>query len=137
MVGSCGRLFSQLVSSVVLALSLVMTGCSVEPELPAVFTVTYSLSVTGQSILTELSYDNGRGRDIVVNDPVDGWSVTFDILERDRIGASAEGTVENGEIILTMTARAVGRADIVRSDSCSDSSGTATPCSLLIPDERL
>ncbi len=135
--GSCGRLSFRLASSGLLALSLAVTSCGVEPEIPDIFTVMYSLSVTGQSFVTELRYDNGGGRDILVSDPIDGWSVTFDILARDRIGASVEGTVQDGEIIITVTARSIGRPDIVRSDSCSESSGTATPCSLLIPDERL
>lgn len=118
-----------------LALSLALAGCSTEPDL-RLFTVEYAVSTEGQGFISELFYDNGRGELIADPDAGDEWSTAFAVPDGGSIYATAEGTVQNGEITLSVTVTEGARTILSRSDSCSDVSGEVVACSLSIPFER-
>jgi hypothetical protein len=96
------------------------------------YSLTYSLIITGESSVDQVTYTFG-GRDVTLNDPVDGWSTQITAGEGQSVGASADGTVKNGEIILFMKATSSGVSPIEGEDQCEESAGTATVCTLEIP----
>jgi hypothetical protein len=96
------------------------------------YTLTYSLNITGESSVDQVTYTVG-GRDVTLNDPTDGWALQIAAGDGQSVGASAEGTVKNGEIILYLSAVTSGRSPITGQDECSESAGISTVCSLDIP----
>ena len=113
-------------------------GCGDDTEVPErrIYTVTYSLNVTGESSVDQIIYVGG-GQDIVFDNPTNGWSVQIPGADGQLIGAIALGTVKNGAIIMYMSAEIAGEAPITGEDECSESAGVETICSLDIPMVRL
>jgi hypothetical protein len=120
----------------VLPLLLAVAGCSTEPDVPDFFQVTYSLTNSSVGSVTELTYiDNVNVRRVVSN-PSGDWAIGALFPAGQRIGATAEGIVQSGEIILEI--RVLGMAgEFTRSDSCEESTGEPVACSLEIPEETL
>ena len=97
--------------------------------------VRYSLSMTGSSSVSSVTYDDGLGGKETVNNPPNGWTAEFPANPGDVIGATAVGQAVNGMITLEVEANPTsGGNAIVRTDSCS---GSNLGCSLVIPDETL
>jgi hypothetical protein len=97
-----------------------------------IYTLTYSLNITGESTVDSVTYTLGGG-DVTQQNPADGWSVQFPGGDGQNVGASADGTVKNGSIILTMSAVTPGAAPITGEDECTDVTGIDTACNLVIP----
>ncbi|MCK5619947.1 MAG: hypothetical protein KAJ17_11125 [Candidatus Krumholzibacteria bacterium] len=124
-----------LILSVSSLLVLLLAGCGnddngVEPR--RVYDVVYSLNITGESTVDQVTYTVG-GKDVTLSNPTDGWSIEIEAGDGHSVGASAQGTVKNGEIVLFMRATSAGKSPITRIDECSESAGTPTICSLDIP----
>lgn len=128
------REFRILLLSVLTMLVVFPAGCGeddpVEPRRE--YKLTYSLNITGESSVDQVTYTFG-GKDVTLNDPVDGWSTQITAGEGQSVGASADGTVKNGTIILFMRATSSGVSPIEGQDQCEESAGTATNCPLEIP----
>jgi hypothetical protein len=119
-----------------LPVALVVAGCSVEPDVPIFYEVTYSISNVSVGSVTQVTFlDDARIR-ISIPNPADDWMVQFFIPEGNPVGATLEGTVQSGEITLQMTAVFL-QDTIIRSDSCEDITGTPVACSLTIPTDNL
>jgi hypothetical protein len=99
-----------------------------------VYNVAYVLTVEGLGIIDDLSYDDGRGVLIPVGDPGDDFSTVFPVLDGGIVRATADGTVQDGEITLSVTVTLDGQLVLSRSDSCE--SALPVECSLSIPFER-
>jgi hypothetical protein len=113
-----------------------VTGCSTEPDIPDFFEVTYTLTNSSVGSITELTYIDNTDARRVVSSPGDDWTSQALFPAGQRIGATAEGTVQSGEIILEIMVVGVG-GEFTRSDSCEEAAGQGIPCSLEIPEERL
>jgi len=129
----CGNLF--LTFTIVLMLVILICGCGgdddgVQPR--RIYTLTYSLNITGESSVDWVEYTLG-GQDVRLDSPADGWSLEFPGGDGQSVGASAVGTVKNGSIVLFMTATTSGRDSISGQDECHESAGTPTICQLVIP----
>ena len=124
---------------IVLTLVVFVFGCGdddngVEPR--RIYTLTYSLNVTGESSVDWVEYTLG-GQDFRLDNPADGWSAQFPGGDGQSVGATAVGTVKNGAIVLFMTATTTGRDSITGQDECNESAGTPTICQLVIPKTTL
>jgi len=120
----------------VLPLLLAVAGCSTDLNIPDFYEVTYSLSNTSLGLITEVTFYDDLRVARTVNDPPEGWEVRFLVPEGNPIGASAEGTVQSGQITLEIDVDGVTR-EFTRSDSCEDQTGEPVACSLEIPREIL
>lgn len=119
-----------------LPLLLAVAGCSTEPNVPDFYEVTYSLTNLSVGSVTELTYIDDLRVTRTVGDPPEGWEVQYLMPAGNPIGATAEGTVQSGEI--TLEIRVVGATrEFTRSDSCEDNTGQPVACSLEIPREIL
>ena len=112
---------------------LLTVGCGNDntTEGRTIYTLTYSLDITGESSVDSVTYTLGGG-DVTKHNPTDGWLVQFPGGDGQRVGASAFGTVKNGTIMLDMSAVTSGSAPITGHDECTESAGIAQPCSLVI-----
>lgn len=116
--------------------ALAVAGCSTEPDIPDFYQVTYSLTNMSLGSVDELTFIDDLRVTHTVEGAPDGWSVQFLIPEGNPIGATAEGTVQSGEIVLEI--RVVGAtSEFTRSDSCEELAGQTVACSLEIPRENL
>lgn len=114
------------------AFAAITAGCSDDStDARTIYTLTYTLSYTGESTVDEVTYSLGGG-DVTLQDPPDGWSVEFPGGNGQEIGASAVGTAKNGTITLTLQATTAGQAPINGQDTCTESAGIAMACSLTI-----
>jgi hypothetical protein len=121
---------------VTLPLAVAVAGCSTEPNVPDFYDVTYSITNDSVGTVDLVTYVDDVRVTITVNDPPDGWEVEYLIPEGNPIGATAEGTVQSGEIVLET--RVVGAtSEFTRSDSCEEHAGQPVACSLEIPRENL
>jgi hypothetical protein len=121
---------------VTLPLALAVAGCSTEPDVPDFYQVTYHLTNMSLGSIDQLTFIDDLRVTQTVEDPSDGWEVQFLIPAGHPIGATAEGTVQSGEIVLTI--RVVGATgEFTRSDSCEELAGQLVACSLEIPRENL
>lgn len=119
-----------------LALSLAVAGCSTDPDW-RLFTVEYALTVQGEGgNIARLTYDNGRGLEIVVSLPADDWSTEFEIPDEGLVRGSVDAIVRDGGITYSVTVREGRQTLIDLSDSCSDNSGVDVDCPLTIPIRR-
>ena len=127
-----------LLLAVVSVFMLLWSGCGDDTEVPVrrIYTVTYSLNITGESSVDHVTYVGG-GKDIVFDNPTDGWSEQFPAGDGQLVGASAVGTVKNGAIILYMRADITGQVPITGQDECSNSEASGVHCALDIPKVRL
>jgi hypothetical protein len=103
------------------------------------YSVTYSLSITGnQSAVTQLTYRDTT-RTITVDNPTNGWSVQVSMFGGTTVGMSAQGTVDDGTIEIRMHAVETsdsGGGMTIAQDSCA-AQGLAQPCSLIVADYTL
>lgn len=114
-----------------------ITGCSSDSSTSdvKVYGVRYSLSMTGSSSVSSVTYDDGLGGKVTVNNPPNGWTAEFPANPGDVIGATATGKAVNGMITLHVEATPNNSNNpVVRTDSCS---GSNLGCSLVIPEETL
>ena len=125
-------------TALMLALLLLsVAGCTrSDVVVPPVFTVNYTLAIGGDSSVSELSYHEQSGWK-TVNDPQDGWIKQITSDAGLAIEANAEGTVENGTITLAVWISTRGRDALEFEDSCTESQGAATPCTLSLPEHIL
>jgi hypothetical protein len=133
------RLALAIFSTGFFLLVLLPIGCggddnTVEPR--RIYQLSYSLNITGESSVDEVTYTIG-GNDVTLSNPTDGWSLQIDAGDGQSVGASALGTAKNGEIILFMIATSTGASPIAGQDQCSESAGTPTSCQLDIPKVKL
>ncbi|MGD2152202.1 MAG: hypothetical protein PVG79_02970 [Gemmatimonadales bacterium] len=119
-----------------LPLLLAVVGCSTDLNIPDFYEVTYSLTNTSLGSITEVTFYDDLRAARTVDNPPEGWEVVYLIPAGNPIGASAEGTVQSGQITLEIDVDGVTR-DFTRSDSCEDQTGEPVACSLEIPREIL
>lgn len=122
-----------MVAACTLALALCVTGCGNDDngvDARRIYQVTYSLNITGESTVNSVTY-RGGGQSFSVDDPVDGWTISFPGGNGQMIGASADGMAKNGQIVLYMRADPeAGGSPIIHDDSCEEREGNATACAL-------
>ncbi|MGD2217800.1 MAG: hypothetical protein PVJ64_13675 [Gemmatimonadales bacterium] len=119
-----------------LPLLLAVAGCSTEPDIPDFYDVTYSLTNLSVGSITELTFIDDLRVARTVSDPPDDWEAQYLIPAGNPIGATAEGTVQSGQI--TLEINVVGATtEFTRSDSCQDDTDQPVACSLEIPRENL
>lgn len=117
-------------------LLLAVAGCSTEPDIPEFFDVTYSLTNTSVGSVTEVTYIDDLRVTRTVVDPPEGWEVNYLLPAGNPIAATAEATVQSGEITLEIHVVGVF-VEFTRSDSCEDLTDQPVACSLEIPRETL
>jgi hypothetical protein len=113
-------------------------GCEEEDTAEArrIYTVSYSLNVTGESSVESLSYQGG-GQEITIENPEDGWSKQFPGGNGQTISASAVGTAKNGRIVIYMRADIDNRTPVEEQAECEESEGIPKVCSLSTPEVSL
>ena len=115
-----------------------VAGCNSDTSSPSrIYSVTYSLSITGnQSTVTVLTYRDSSGI-VTVNNPTNGWSVQVTVSGGTTIGMTSQGTVNNGTIQINLQGNeTTGNDQVTGQDSCT-AQGVAVACSLAIPDSTL
>jgi len=115
-----------------LAVLAALAGCggnddSVRPR--RIYTVTYSLNISGESSVSEVTYYGG-GQYITWDNPPNGWSLQFPVGDGNTVSATAFGSAKSGSIVLYMRVEREGTDPVVMQDECSESQGTATICNL-------
>ena len=128
-------LFARALVLLVMLSVVILPACG-EDEVAApqrrVYTLTYSLNITGESAVEQVTYSVG-GQDVTVDNPGNGWSVQFPGGDGQRVGTSAQGFAKNGEIKLYFNAQMTGQPAINRVEECRDTTGNARTCMLVIP----
>ena len=127
-------LFILVLSSCILALPACEEEPVVEPR--SVYTVTYSLNISGESTEDYVTYFFS-GRTATATNPTDGWSIEVEAGDGATVSASAEGAVKNGHIILYMSVDPTTGNAIERQDECNESAGLPTLCDLSTGDVKL
>lgn len=117
-------------------LLLAVAGCDPAIDTPTFFDVTYRLTNLSLGSVTELTYIDDIEARRTFTPAEDDYESQWFIPEGQTIGATAEGTVQNGEIVLEIIVVG-GGMDFTRSDSCENLTGDPVVCSLEIPDEIL
>lgn len=133
----CFRTAVALATVVVLLIPL--TGCDSNPFTPndLTYAVTYTLTITGtESTVAVLTYRDAT-RIVTVENPTNGWAVQLSLYGGTTVGATAQGTVENGSIEIMMEAvQTSGDGRTISQDSCT-AEGLAQSCNLTVPDYTL
>jgi hypothetical protein len=117
-------------------LLLAVAGCDPAIDVPTFYSVTYRLTNLSLESFTELTYieDIGARRSFAPGE--EDYESQWFIPEGQSFGATAAGTVRNGEIVLEIIVEGGGR-EFTRSDSCENLLVDPVACSLEIPDEVL
>jgi hypothetical protein len=119
-----------------LPLLVAVAGCSSELDIPEFFEVTYSVSNQSLGTVTQITFINDLDDRQALTPDQDEFSSLYLKPKGQTIGMTAEGTVWDGTV--TLTIEVVGNSkSFTRTDSCEDFSGQEVACSLEIPDEIL
>ena len=92
-----------------------------------VYTVTYSLYISGESSVDQVTY-YFNGSNTTAHNPSSGWSAKFTVGGGHTVSASATGTAKNGVIWLYMRVSPEPGDDVVRIGKCG--ALVQAPCSL-------
>jgi hypothetical protein len=120
----------------VLPLLLAVAGCSAEIDIPEFFEVTYSITNQSLGTVTEFTFIDDLEQRNSIRPEGGEFSTIYLKPKGQTIGVTAEGTVWDGEIVVTIEVVGTSKS-FTRTDSCEDLSGQEVQCSLEIPEEIL
>jgi hypothetical protein len=119
-----------------LPLLLAVAGCSADLDIPEFFEVTYSITNESLGTVTEFTFIDDLEQRNSVRPEGGEFSTVYLKPKGQTIGVTAEGTVRDGEVVVTI--EVVGTSiNFTRTDSCEDLTGEEVACSLEIPEEIL